>query len=64
MLSNSATPKASLLDRRTSSLPPFVSVKESENENEKPKIDHLSKKKIVKKSAIKKSITSFRFAGK
>jgi hypothetical protein len=45
-------------------LPPFVSVKESENENEKPKIDHLSKKKIVKKSAIKKSITTYKFASK
>lgn len=46
-------------------LPPFVSVREKEEEKkEKPKIDHLSRKKRIKKTAIKKSITTYKFASK
>ena len=46
-------------------LPPFVSIKEKENENEKPKIDHLSKKKRMKKSAtVSKDLKDFRFSDK
>lgn len=56
MLSNS--------DRRTSSLPQFVSAKKEEEEKEKKKVDKLSKKKRVKKTAIKKPIDAYRFAGK
>jgi len=45
-------------------LPPFISAKKEEEEKEKPKVDHLSKKKRIKKSAIKKPISTYRFAGK
>jgi len=46
-------------------LPPFVSVREKEEEEKKkPKIDHLSKKKRIKKTAIKQSITSYKFTSK
>jgi hypothetical protein len=46
-------------------LPPFVSIKENEKEKEKPKIDRLSKKKRMKKSAtVSKDLKDFRFVGK
>jgi hypothetical protein len=46
-------------------LPPFVNkTNVLEEEKEKPKIDNLSKKKRVKKTAIKKSIKTYKFAGK
>jgi len=49
-------------DRRTSSLPPFVSVREKEKEKEKEKIDRLSKVKKLKTNIQKtKSLTTFSF---
>jgi hypothetical protein len=54
----------SAINRRASSLPPFVSVKKEEEEKEKEKVDHLSKKKRMKKTAIKKSITTYKFSSK
>jgi len=45
-------------------LPPFANAKKQEEEKEKEKVDRLSKKKRVKKTAIKKPISTYRFAGK
>ena len=43
-------------------LPPFANEKKEEQEKEKPKIDRLSKKKRIKKTAdTKKPLTSYRF---
>jgi len=51
-----------LLDRRTSSLPPFVSsLGIQEKDHEREKIDHLSKKKKLKKNSIKKQILEYKF---
>jgi hypothetical protein len=46
-------------------LPPFVNkANVLEEEKEKEKVDRLSKKKRVKKTAIKKSLTTYKFASK
>lgn len=45
-------------------LPPFVSAKKEEEEKEKEKVDRLSKKKRMKKSSIKQSITTYKFSSK
>ena len=43
-------------------LPPFANEKKEEQEKEKEKIDRLSKKKRIKKTAdTKKPLTSYRF---
>lgn len=46
-------------------LPPFVPTGKANvlEEKEKEKVDKLSKKKIIKKTSIKKS-TTYKFAGK
>jgi hypothetical protein len=46
-------------------LPPFVSAKKEEEEKEKEKVDRLSKKKRIKRTATKSpSISSYKFVGK
>jgi hypothetical protein len=64
MLSNSVKSLSPKGDRRTSSLPlPFVSsLGIQEKDQEREKIDNLSKKKKLKKNSIKKQISEYKFA--